>query len=162
MIIFSRGRKMNLASKSGATSLESKSGRCTAPIELWSKWNSEALSLQGLPVVSISKTRLLRKYRVHADQVREIALQANEKPKIEQSLPAKGCNIELTRIADGAEGIWWTLGCEAFGLSLPDVTRNLKLVSWEVFDGKVPLINSGLPASYPSWLMSICSAGLFR
>jgi hypothetical protein len=98
-----RGNKPGVEIK-GLVSVLSDSvaiGGCTAPIELWSKWNSEALSLQGLPVASISKTRLLRKYRVHADQVREIALQADEKLKTEQSLPVNGCNIELTRIDDG-------------------------------------------------------------
>jgi hypothetical protein len=66
--------------------------------------------------VAVTKTRWLRKFDTSKYVRSEIPLGANQKPTPGYSLPAQGCDVELTEIVmAGHAGRWSTLGFEAFG-----------------------------------------------
>jgi hypothetical protein len=133
-------------------------GPFTASVQLWSKWTSEELILDHLPLISIQKTRWLRKYAVHNDSLQEIELEQNETPKAGQHLPRSGCNVELTKVLIGSGPIWWTFGCEAFGISLTDVTDTVVKFMSVVLAKNSPSVKPGIEASYPAWLVRLLSS----
>src|SRR6266446_9094261 len=68
------------------------------PIELWTKWTSEVLELKSGWTVPIEKIRWLRKFDTAKQVPEEIPLDSTEKPLGNPTLPALGCNVELTQI----------------------------------------------------------------
>lgn len=124
----------------------------TGDIQLWSKWSSEILSVNGLVTLSTQKTRLIRKYDTGDEEPREVRLNQNGSPTDPQRrLPSEGCNVELTHISlDGAHE-WWTFGFEAFG-SLGSVASNLTRTVGFVARRKPPMPAAGKELSYPAWL----------
>ena len=50
-------------------------------IQLWSKWTTTALRLDGLALLSTSKTRWIRKYATGNGGVIEIELKEDDSPK---------------------------------------------------------------------------------
>lgn len=128
-----------------------KAGPFGGPIEIWSKWTSERLKLDGTSTVTIRKRRWLRKFDNTSRQPREIALDHRERPLKSGSLPAEGCNVELTKIhlTNGDE--WWTLGLEAFG-TIQTVQRNLRSAAITLTQRQPPPSSQGIIASYPLWL----------
>jgi hypothetical protein len=102
--------------------------------------------------VAITKTRWLRKFDTAKYVRAEIPLDANEKPAKGHSLPAQGCNVELTDVQmPGHAGAWWTLGFEAFG-DLESVSANLTLTVLPEKPALVRIAASGDFLSYPAWL----------
>ncbi len=81
----------------------------------------------------------------------EIALGENEKPvDAKTPLPARGCNVELTRVSVGTE-VWWTLGFEAFG-KLETIESDPRAVAQELARRNPPALGDAIRASYPLWL----------
>ena len=107
------GVRLKLASRNAATnpSLEVKGLVTTrrspeleplAPhIEIWCKWSCTIPGLNLTDDVAITKTRWLRKFDTSKYVRSEIPLDANEKPNAGHSLPAQGCNVELTEVRNG-------------------------------------------------------------
>jgi hypothetical protein len=121
-------------------------------IELWSKWSCTIPGLNLRDEVAITKTRWLRKFDTAKYVRAEIPLDANEKPAKGHSLPAQGCNVELTDVQmPGHAGAWWTLGFEAFG-DLESVSANLTLTVLPEKPALVRIAASGDFLSYPAWL----------
>jgi hypothetical protein len=119
-------------------------------IEVWTKWTSGALKLDGLPLIEIEKRRWLRKFDTSMSQVREIAVDADERPIGGVSLPDEGCNVEYTEIR-GEAFEFVTLGFEAFG-ALGNVVHGLRRTAAALASRSPPMPNGGLLASYPSWI----------
>ena len=122
-------------------------------IEIWAKWTSESLGLPDDHTLTTDKQRWLRKFDTGDSRPREIELGGDEMPlNRESGLPARGCNVELTRVTllDTGE-IWWTLGFESFG-SFPAVVEDLRVVAKELASRKPPDLEGGHLASYPAWL----------
>ena len=85
----------------------------------------------------------------------EIPLDGNERPTKGHSLPAQGCNVELTDVQmPGHAGAWWTLGFEAFG-DLDSVSANLTLTVLPEKPALVRIVASGEFLSYPAWLQAL-------
>jgi hypothetical protein len=125
----------------------------TGSVELWVKWTSSAIRLEGAPTVRTRKTRWLRKFDTRDDTCRELELGKDEKPVGGVALPDNGCNVELTRVrVDGWSNEWWTLGFEAFG-SLEDVAQNLERALACLAPGAPKSVTAGATqGSYPAWL----------
>jgi hypothetical protein len=122
-------------------------------IQIWSKWTSTALTINALPRVVVKKTRWLRKFDVTGSDVRELALDANERLlRPTDTLPQEGCNVELTRVTgvDNASR-WWTFGLEAFG-SLQTVEQNLRKTVGHLQRTSPPVLEGGVELSYPQWI----------
>jgi hypothetical protein len=90
------------------------------PIEIWSKWTSEALRINPALTIVTRKLRWLRKFDTAHGSPREI--EVDEYEKIQEPLPQNGCNVELTHLTMPDDEHWFTLGFEAFG-SLADVEQ---------------------------------------
>ena len=59
----------------------------------------------------------------------ETSLGADEKPLDERrSLPALGCNVELTEVTLASGKVWWTLGFESFG-TIQTIENDLRAVA---------------------------------
>ena len=102
--------------------------------------------------LAVTKTRWLRKFDTSKYVRSEISLGANEKPTPGYSLPAQGCNVELTEVVmAGHAGRWWTLGFEAFG-NLDSVPTNLTLTVLPEKPLLLRIIGSGAFLNYPAWL----------
>lgn len=130
------------------------------PIELWTKWSSKLLQLEPSSTITVVKQRWLRKLSTVGSSPSEIALTSDEKPKDEQSLPARGCNVELTRVeVSGQDGRWWTLGFEAFG-DVTTVGGDLCSVATFLSRRQPPRLEGGFLASYPVWLSAKILSGL--
>ena len=79
---------------------------CSAPVELWAKWPSRTLKIDGAALIRVQKRRWMRKFRVSAGHVVECT--GSDRTR------KSGCDAELTLIeVEGAA--WWTFGFEAFG-----------------------------------------------
>lgn len=126
-------------------------------IQLWSKWTTTELRLDGLALLSTNKTRWMRKYDTGNGGVTEIELKEDEAPKNDTiKLPENGCNVELTKVLVGpAQQGWWTVGCEAFAPSLGAAEQNLRLVLTSILAKDVPAVEGGEAASYPAWISSL-------
>jgi len=124
------------------------------PIEIWTKWSSEALPLMGAALISVNKRRWLRKFDTAGPKVREIALDAQELPVNEDQLPEEGCNVEYTMISIEGFTPWVTLGFEAFG-TLDTVTSSLRRTTARLSLRPPPALADCWCASYPAWLQRL-------
>lgn len=125
-------------------------GPFRGPIQIWCKWTSERLTLEGKATVSLEKRRWLRKFDGGASLLEEIPLDENESGA---RRPDRGCNVELTRVlVDPPSGqLWWTLGLESFG-TLATVHEDLRRTAELLARRNCPGLDSGTQASYPKWL----------
>ena len=66
-------------------------------------------------------------------------------------MPGTGCNVELTRIRDDEDMVWWSIGFEAWGefAFVEDALRSTVDVMLERMPPHLPV---GYNASYPKWL----------
>ena len=148
-----RGDKPDFEVKGLVTTRRSPELEPLAPhIEIWCKWSCTIRGLKLADEVAVTKTRWLRKFDTSKYVRSEIALDANEKPTPGHSLPAQGCNVELTEVVvAGHAGRWWTLGFEAFG-DLDSVPTNLTLTVLPEKPLLLRIMGSGAFLSYPAWL----------
>ena len=88
-----RGEKSGVEVKGlvspGATSLSAEP--FVAPIEIWTKWTSDALRIDPALTIVTRKLRWLRKFATGNGSPREI--EVDEYEKIQEPLPQKGCNV---------------------------------------------------------------------
>src|SRR3954470_3056729 len=119
--------------------------------EFWTKVNSKALTLSGLPLVTLKKVRWIRKIDTSAVHAVEMALGADERPKAGEELPKQGCNVEFTEVAVIGGETAYTFGFEAFG-TLQHLQRNLVAAATLIFSREPPAFTGGVKASYPEWL----------
>lgn len=135
----------------------SQTGVSAAPfvgaIEIWTKWTSQELQVDLSLTVSVEKQRWLRKFDCEPASPSELEMGPDENPVDGRSLPARGCNVELTRVALPDAGVWWTLGFEAFG-SIRTVEDDLRKVASLLAARQPPDLGSGLTLGYPAWLSS--------
>lgn len=124
----------------------------SARVELWTKWSAPSLDLAGRPTVALDKQRWLRKYDAgRPDALVEIALTADERP-VDGPLPRSGCNVELTCVRRVDGRVWWTLGCESFGVQIDELQDNLGRTLEHLAGTAPPALGAALEASYPTWL----------
>jgi hypothetical protein len=124
------------------------------PLEIWTKWSSAALSLTGVKLTRVNKRRWLRIFHIVGDELREIALDADEHPIDEPGSASEGCILEYTEVSVEGFAPWTTLGFEAFG-SLQTVAGNLRLVTARLAQRSTPTLAGGWCASYPVWLQRV-------
>lgn len=117
--------------------------------EIWCKWKAPPLTSPAHEFV-VEKLRWLRKFDADSNELTEIALRADEKPRDpDRKLPVTGCNVEWTRVGiQGRNDIWWSLCFEAFG-DLDSAPEVLARVLAHMRD--MPSID-GKALSYPAWL----------
>lgn len=121
------------------------------PIELWGKWSSCQLRL-GAHVV-VRKQRWIRMFDAGSDCAIEIPLDQDEEPADggSKQLPEIGCTVELTRIVAPDDGVWCTIGLEAFG-AISCVEDALRRVSQHLAARRPPPFAGGSIMGYPLWL----------
>jgi hypothetical protein len=148
-----RGNKPEFEIKGLVTTRRASELEPLAPhIEVWCKWSCTIRGLKLPDDLAVTKTRWLRKFDTSKYVRSEIPLDANEKPTPGHSLPAQGCNVELTEVVvAGHARRWWTLGFEAFG-DLESVSTNLTLVVLPEKPLLLRIMGSGAFLSYPAWL----------
>lgn len=127
------------------------------PIEIWGKWTSETLSLEGASLIRVRKRRWLRKFGSLGPELLEIALNIRELPIDGRHLPDDGCNVEYTEISVVGGLEWATLGFEAFG-TLDSVVASLRRTTEQLSLRQCPKLVAGWSASYPTWLQRITSS----
>ena len=128
-------------------------GTLSGHAELWTKWSSPSLRLDGFTTQTVIKTRWLRMFEVTSGVVREIELGEDEKPRnAEEKLPEQGCNLEYTNVslAHGGQP-WSTVGLESFG-DYALVETNLRLTLHYLGSRPLPTFRTGEELSYPGWL----------
>ena len=117
--------------------------------QVWSKWLSEALTIDQLPRINVKKTRWIRKFSTSGSQVTEVRL---DLPQSRTALDriAQGCFFELVALAiEDGPTTWWTVAFEAFG-DLATVEDSLQRTFEHV--ASPAQLASGLAMSYPEWL----------
>jgi len=125
------------------------------PIEIWTKWTSEALEVDSNKAIKTIKRRWLRKFDTTEAKLQEIPLGENEKPLDDKrQLPVLGCNVELTEVTIPTGEKWWTLGFEAFG-TIGTVENDIRKVATMLAERLQSSFSGGLLASYPHWLMKL-------
>jgi hypothetical protein len=126
-------------------------------VQIWSKWASEALTLDLLPRVAVEKTRWVRRYDASGPDIVEIELDDEERPRRSpDSLPEAGCHVEVVSLR--LEGtLWASVGFEAFGeLATVEDTldRTLRHMAPQT------ILPAGRELSYPAWLAELETNGL--
>lgn len=111
------------------------------PIELWSKWPSEALAFDTKLGVALHKKRWLRKFDTAGPEPVDSS---------DPRLPT-GCNVEWTIVRTGAGQTCWTFGFEAFG-RLQDIEPSLRSVVRLMTERQPPPAPGAEILSYPAWL----------
>lgn len=121
---------------------------CSAPVELWAKWSSGALTLSAVEKIAVEKKRWLRQCAVQAGAASELQSDYGNR--------TNGCDVELTLLGMPDGAAWWTLGFEAFGgfeRVISDLTVTVALMA-----SRQPLsLPGGLAAGYPAWLAGLAS-----
>lgn len=111
-------------------------GILTAPTQIWTKVWTDAFDLQGLPTISVHKSRRMVSHSAGAH--------------------ASGCNVEITEArVDGGSDVWTTLGFEAYGAldRLEDVLAGVV----RLYEANPPPVDPGLALSYPGWLATLAT-----
>lgn len=119
------------------------------PIELWSKWPSQALSFPSEAGIRLHKRRWTRQFNTSAAEPVEL-------PSIDAQLQ-KGCSVEWTAVDLASGRRCWTLGFEAFG-GLPEVVTSLQSVVHMMSKRNPPPAPDGRPLSYPALIQELASA----
>ena len=100
------------------------------PIEMWSKWSSEALLFDTKWGTELHKTRWLRRFDIASDH---------------------GCNVEWTIVRTSTGVTHWTLGFEAFG-PLHKIEEILRSTVRRMNDRHSPPAPGAQIFSYPAYL----------
>jgi hypothetical protein len=121
-------------------------------VQIWSKWASDALTIDHLPRVAVEKTRWVRRYDASGPDIVEIALDDEERPRRSpDNLPEAGCHVEVVSLR--LEGTpWASVGFEAFGeLATVEDTldRTLRHMAPQT------ILPAGRELSYPAWLAEL-------
>jgi hypothetical protein len=111
-----------------------------SPIELWTKWASDVLSLTHAPLILVRKRRWLRKFDTIGVEVTRDA-----------DPPRQGCTAEYTEVSAQGSPAWATLGFEAFG-SIETLADSVRRAAGRMAERKPPAVGPGWRASYPAWL----------
>jgi hypothetical protein len=125
------------------------------PIEIWTKWSSEPLSLGEHGLTVVDKRRWLRKFDCSGAQMREIVLNREEHSADNSPFPPEGCDVEFTEVSLQG-GRWVTLGFEAFG-TLDTVVQHVREATRLLSQRQPPTLTEGWIASYPKWLRRVSS-----
>ena len=157
-----RQRELGVKKRSGREGIEIKGlveVRAPLPdpfagrVQIWTKWTSNAVTIDHLPRTTVRKRRWLRKYDTSGSAVRELELDADEHIRDSAApLPTHGCHMEFVALTlnDHPER-WWTFAFEAFG-PLETVERSLhRTIAYLEPIGREALAK-GLELSYPDWL----------
>lgn len=124
----------------------------SGPMEIWSKWKSNELSLIGQPCVTLTKIRWLRKFDT-----------SGKPEEVDPQLDVNtGCNVEYTSVTVGTnsqgDNVWFTFGLEAFGepgsvqKSLEGVIELLKARGLNV------TLTPHTCSDYPKWIGQNCAS----
>jgi hypothetical protein len=146
--------------RGGAAGVEVKGlverrGSSTSPfagrIQIWCKWTSDVLTIDGQPRIAVHKTRWVRKYDTAGSVVTEVELDATERPRHAAGrLLERGCQLELVTLrVDDMKEPWSSLGFEAFG-ALDTLEDSLRRTMAHLSDA--PSVTLGAELSYPEWL----------
>lgn len=119
------------------------------PVDLWSKWATEALSFDGARLIRTGKRRWLRKFDTSGSAAAELELDEQES-SVRGTRPDIGCNVELTEVTLAA-ATWWTLAFEAFG-PLATLEPSVHAAAITLADRQPPALAHATIASYPEWL----------
>jgi hypothetical protein len=127
-------------------------------VQIWSKWASDALTIDHLPRVAIEKTRWVRRYDASGSDIVEIELDDEERPRRSpDTLPPAGCHVELVSLRlDEGRTPWASVGFEAFG-ELATVEDTLDRTLRQVAPRTI--LPAGRELSYPAWLAELDSHG---
>lgn len=149
-----RGQHPGLEIKGLVAVRPAHAGPFAGRVQIWTKWTSHALTLDGRPRILVGKTRWLRKFDTADAGPRELPLRQDEGLRDPgPALPEHGCNLELVALqVDGDATRWWTLAFEAFG-PLDTVERSLAGTLAHV--PAPPSLAGGVESSYPEWLATL-------
>lgn len=119
------------------------------PIEIWSKWPSQTLSLPSDAGIKLHKQRWTRKFDTSSSEPAQVS-----GPAVQLAM---GCNVEWTAVGLPSGKSCWTLGLEAFG-SLADVVPSLRSVARVLSQRNPPPAPAARPLSYPALIRELASA----
>ena len=121
--------------------------------ELWCKWTSNELPLNGTNLFVTKKVRWARKLDTTRASVFEIPLGTDETP-LDGKWVQEGCNLTLTEVQiGGVADQWWTFCFEAFG-TLESAPKNLRAGTSYARSTSFPQ-PTGAFLSYPAWLSRV-------
>ena len=127
-------------------------------IEIWSKWWTVDIGLDAGRTVEVEKRRWVRAFDSTGPKPVEVSELVPAWYLGTAEMPARGCNVEVTRVA-GPEGeVWWTIGFEAYG-ALSTVVEDLVAVAGVMAVRRPPEMSDAVCQSYPAWLGSIVDQG---
>jgi hypothetical protein len=118
---------------------------CASPVDLWAKWPSSTLTIDGANLIRVRKRRWMRKFRVGSGAAIECT--GSDEPR------KSGCDVELT-LLDVKDAAWWTFGFEAFG-ELDRVEGELAVTVAVLAGRNPPPLPRGETSSYPRWIASL-------
>lgn len=160
-LVDDRQRELGMKKRAGTSGIEIKGLVAVRPplpepfsarVQIWTKWTSQALTIDHLPRKVVRKTRWLRKYDTGGSDIRELALDADERLRDSLAAPEHGCQLELVALTiDGSADRWWSVGFEAFG-TLDTVEDSLRRTIAFVRPLAGEALAGGLELSYPDWL----------
>lgn len=147
-----REGRVEVKRRDGSGRLERWTPQIAGQIGRWRKWGfaAQADALDDLGGqrywIAVTKARRMRSYWVDAD--------GRTEPVRWGDLPARGCDIELSRVTV-RDTVWWSLCLEAFG-DEESLAERLRRTAQHVFtQGSPPELSAEHSYGYPAWLMNI-------
>jgi hypothetical protein len=137
-----------------ARAAELESGVFAGPIEIWSKWWTDALFLDTDLTVAIGKRRWMRAFDLSGTSPVDATEHVAEWFNGTRPIPSRGCNVEVTRVAVPDGQVWWTMGFEAYG-PLSTVAADVSVAADVMATRRPPEMPGAKCQSYPAWLASI-------
>ena len=115
--------------------------------DTWVKWSTPSGEFDPADRwVAVRKRRLLRRFSMERDTLREVPVLADL---------TSACTIELVDL-DTTDGAWWTIGFESYGTDT-DLGSQLHAVATAWFDGRPPPAPLRVADSiaYPTWIAAL-------
>jgi len=149
-----RGQNLEIKLRTGEYGAVKLGPAAGGQLEQWRKWSfgldhdpgeMKLARVKDSNWIPIRKQRFLRRYKIKNDQ-EVIAISLG-------SLPAAGCEVELTAI-ELLDQRWWTFAFESFG-DESTLVESLTLLSATILNAGIPhLFPETRSFGYPQWLQA--------
>jgi hypothetical protein len=129
-------------------------GPFNADVELWLSQHAAGPPPLDSAQVELSGRRWMRLFDTGGAEVRELPLDADERPRGGRDWPAAACRVGYAELDLGLGERWVTLALQATGVA-ETLTDDLRRTAALLTSRGAPALTGAFAASYPAWLQGM-------